>query len=100
MSENNKERLYEIIRRPLITEKSTLLSSNNQIVFEVSKCTNKAEIKTAIEFLFKVNVKNVATLNQKGKIKIFKGKSGKRKDVKKAIVTLKEGQTLDLAAGV
>jgi large subunit ribosomal protein L23 len=97
---SNKERLYEVIRRPIITEKTTSLSSNNQVVFEVSMDSEKAQIKEAIEFIFKVSVKNVKTLIQNGKVKVFRGKLGKRKKIKKAIVTLNEGQTIDLSAGV
>ena len=96
----NKERLYEIIRRPLVTEKTTLLSANNQSVFEVSKDATKDEIKESIEFLFKVEVEKVATINQNGKVKIFRGKKGKRKNFKKAIVTLKEGNMIDISSGV
>lgn len=97
---SNKERLYEVIRRPIVTEKTTSLSSNNQVVFEVSMDSEKAQIKEAIEFIFKVSVKNVKTLIQDGKVKVFRGKLGKRKKIKKAIVTLNEGQTIDLSAGV
>lgn len=100
MVESNKERLYEVIRRPIITEKTTSLSANNQVVFEVSMDSEKPQIKEAIEFIFKVSVKNVKTLIQDGKVKLFRGKIGKRKKIKKAIVTLKEGQTIDLSAGV
>ena len=96
----NKERIYEVLRRPLVTEKSTLLSANNQVVFEVSKDATKAEIKASVETLFKVIVESVATLNQLGKTKVFKGRKGKRKDYKKAIVTLKRGETIDLSSGV
>ena len=96
----NKERMYEIIRKPIVTEKSTMLSSHNQVVFEVSIDAEKAEIKNAIESLFKVNVKSVKTLIQDGKVKVFKGKVGKRKKIKKAVVVLKEGQTIDLSTGV
>ncbi len=100
MENKNKERLYEVIRNPIITEKTTLLASDNKIVFEVSPSANKHEIKTAVEFLFKVKVDAVNTINQNGKLKIFKGKLGKRKNYKKAVVTLSKGQTIDLASGV
>ncbi len=100
MENKNIERLYEVIRRPIITERATLLSSLGKFVFEVATSANKEEIKAAIEFMFKVNVESVNTINQNGKKKVFKGKIGRRKDYKKAIVTLKSGQTIDLAAGV
>ena len=100
MQKFNKERLYEIIRSPIITEKTTTLSEYGQVVFQVDACATKDEIKEALKFLFKVEVKKVATINQAGKLKFFKGKKGYRKDVKKAIVTLKEGQNIDLSVGV
>lgn len=100
MFQISKERLYEVLRNPLITEKSTQLSSVNQVVFEISKDATKKEVAAAIETLFKVKVKKVLTLNQNGKIKVFKGKTGKRNNYKKAIVTLEAGQNIDLATGV
>ncbi|MDR0484128.1 MAG: 50S ribosomal protein L23 [Alphaproteobacteria bacterium] len=100
METRNKERLFEVIRNPIITEKTTLLSGDSKIVFAVAPTANKKEIKEAVEFLFKVKVEAVNTINQNGKLKMFKGKLGKRKNYRKAIVTLAKGQTIDLASGV
>jgi large subunit ribosomal protein L23 len=102
MSEGSmsRERMYNIILAPVITEKSTLGSEHNQVTFKVAKDSTKPEIKQAIEALFDVKVKAVNTLNQKGKIKRFRGRLGKRNDMKKAIVTLEEGQTLDVTTGI
>jgi large subunit ribosomal protein L23 len=94
------ERMYEVIRAPLITEKSTLLSEKNQFVFKVSEDATKPEIRAAIETLFKVKVTGVNTLITKGKTKRFKGRLGTRSDVKKAFVTLAEGQSIDFTTGL
>jgi len=94
------ERMYEVIRAPLITEKATLLSEKNQFVFRVSEDATKPEIKAAIETLFKVKVTGVNTLITKGKTKRFKGRLGTRSDVKKAFVTLAEGQSIDFTTGL
>ena len=94
------ERIFEIIRAPLITEKATLLSEKNQFVFRVADDATKPEIKAAIESLFKVKVTNVNTLITKGKTKRFKGRPGVRSDVKKAFVTLAEGQSIDFTTGL
>ena len=91
---------YDIIRRPIITEKATLASEVGGVVFEVAMKSNKAEIKRAIEELFKVKVKSVNTLIRKGKVKRFRGKLGKRSDLKKAIVSLEEGQNIDFTTGL
>lgn len=91
---------YDTIVRPVITEKTTILSENNQVVFEVAKSASKPEIKAAVESLFKVSVTAVNTVVTKGKIKRFRGIKGRRNDVKKAIVTLKDGDTIDLATGL
>ncbi len=91
---------YKIIVKPIVTEKATKLSEFNQVVFEVSYATNKIEIKSAVEKLFSVKVKAVNIVNIKGKVKRFKGVLGKRNDIKKAIVTLEEGNTIDISAGV
>jgi large subunit ribosomal protein L23 len=91
---------YDIIRRPVITEKSTALSADNKVVFEVATSASKPEIKAAVEALFKVKVQAVNTIITQGKIKRFRGRLGKRNDRKKAIVTLQEGQTIDMAVGV
>ena len=91
---------YDVIRAPVITEKSTILSENNQVVFRVADDATKPQIKEAVESLFKVKVTAVNTINVKGKTKRFRGRMGRRSDVKKAIVTLAEGQTIDIATGL
>jgi large subunit ribosomal protein L23 len=96
----SKEKAYNTIIKPIVTEKSTLLSENNQIVFLVNINSNKIEIKKSIELIFGVKVKAVNVIRVKGKVKIFKGKSGKRPDYKKAIISLPEGQSIDLSMGV
>jgi large subunit ribosomal protein L23 len=93
-------RHYDVIRTPAITEKSTLVSENNQVVFNVAKNASKPEIKAAVEALFGVKVKAVNTLVRKGKVKRFKTTIGKQQDVKKAVVTLAEGQTIDVSTGL
>lgn len=94
------ERAYEIIRRPLITEKATLISEHNQVTFLVALDASKPEIKAAVESLFKVKVNAVNTLRQKGKVKRFRGRLGQRAEIKKAIVTLAEGQSIDVTTGL
>tara|TARA_R110002050_G_scaffold118195_4_gene235474 strand:+ start:1772 stop:2092 length:321 start_codon:yes stop_codon:yes gene_type:complete len=96
----SEERVYEIIRSPLITEKATALSQFNQYVFEVMGNATKPEIKQAVEKLFKVTVLGVNTVLTKGKTKRFKGRMGRRQDLKKAIVSVKQGQTIDVSVGV
>lgn len=96
----NRERMYNVILAPVITEKSTQGSEYNQVTFRVAQDATKPEVKAAIEELFGVKVKAVNTLNQKGKIKLFRGRRGKRNDVKKAIVTLEEGQMIDVTTGI
>lgn len=96
----NLERLLEVVRKPIITEKSTKLSENNQMVFEVSLDATKKEIKQSIETLFKVSVEKVLTYNRVGKVRIFRGKPGRTKPCKRAVVTLKQGETIDLSMGV
>jgi large subunit ribosomal protein L23 len=93
-------RHYETILAPVITEKATLLSEHNKVVFKVAKDATKDEIAQAVEALFKVNVTKVNTLVVKGKTKRFRGHVGRRSDVKKAIVTLAEGQSIDIATGL
>ena len=93
-------RHYDVVVAPVITEKSTLLSENNAVVFKVANDASKPEIKAAVEALFGVTVKAVNTLVQKGKTKRWKGKPYKRSDVKKAIVTLAEGQSIDVTTGI
>ena len=95
-----KPELYDIIRKPIITEKATMASEQNAVVFEVSMDTTKPKIKEAVETLFGVKVKAVNTSVTKGKVKKFKGKPGRRKDVKKAYVTLQDGNTIDVTAGL
>ena len=94
------ERMYEVVRAPHITEKATLLSEKNQFVFKVAPDATKPEIKAAIETLFKVKVTGVNTLITKGKTKRFKGRPGIRSDVKKAFVTLAEGESIDFTTGL
>ena len=91
---------YDVIRRPIITEKTTLASENGAVVFEVAIDAAKPQIKEAVEALFGVKVKAVNTTIIKGKTKRFRGQMGKRKDVKKAYVTLEEGNTIDVTTGL
>jgi large subunit ribosomal protein L23 len=93
-------RHYDVVLAPHITEKSTLLSEHNAVVFKVAGDASKPEIKAAIEALFSVNVTGVNTIVQKGKTKRWKGKPYTRSDVKKAIVTLAPGQTIDVTTGI
>ena len=93
-------RHYDIVLGPHITEKSTMLSETNAVVFKVAPKASKPEIKAAIEALFNVKVKTVNTIIAKGKTKRWKGKPYQRSDVKKAIVTLAEGQSIDITEGV
>ena len=95
-----KAELYDVIRRPVITEKSTIASEANALVFEVAIDANKPLIKEAVETLFSVKVKAVNTVVTKGKVKRFRGRPGKRKDVKKAYVTLEEGNMIDVTTGL
>ncbi len=96
----SKERMYEIIRNPLITEKSTIISEYNQVSFRVPLTATKPEIRAAVEGLFDVQVTSVNTLRQQGKVKRFRGRLGKRIDTKKAIVTLADGDSIDITTGV
>ena len=91
---------YDVLLSPIVTEKASLISENNQVAFKVALKASKIDIKNAIESIFKVKVKAVNTIVIKGKIKIFKGKKGRRSDYKKAIVTLAEGNSIDLSGGV
>ena len=91
---------YDVIRKPIITEKATGASEQNAVVFEVAIEANKPQIKEAVESLFGVKVKAVNTTITKGKSKRFKGQIGRRKDVKKAYVTLEEGNTIDVSTGL
>ena len=92
----SKAAAYDTILRPIITEKATLANENGQVTFAVPVTATKPEIKAAVEMLFDVEVKAVNTILQKGKTKMWKGRPGRRSDMKKAMVTLVEGQTIDL----
>ncbi|ADV12748.1 50S ribosomal protein L23 [Mesorhizobium sp. M7A.F.Ca.CA.001.09.2.1] len=93
-------RHYDVIVSPAITEKSTMASEQNKVVFNVAKKASKPEIKAAVEALFGVKVMAVNTLVRKGKIKRFRGTVGRQSDVKKAVVTLADGQSIDVATGL
>ena len=93
-------RHYDVIVGPAITEKSTMVSEANQVIFNVVRSASKPEIKAAVEALFGVKVKAVNTLLRKGKVKRFRGRAGRQSDVKKAVVTLAEGQSIDIATGL
>jgi large subunit ribosomal protein L23 len=95
-----REQMYDLVRSPVITEKSTMGSEHNQVTFRVPLTSNKREIKAAVEGLFSVKVAAVNTLRVKGKIKRFRGTIGQRSDYKKAIVTLAEGSKIDVTTGV
>jgi large subunit ribosomal protein L23 len=91
---------YDVVLAPHITEKTTLLSEHNAVVFKVANDATKPQIKAAVEALFNVNVTGVNTLTQKGKSKRWKGRPYTRSDIKKAIVTLAEGQSIDVTTGI
>ena len=93
-------RHYDVIVSPVITEKATALSEQNKVVFRVRPDATKPQIKEAVERLFDVKVTNVNTLVTKGKVKMFRGRRGQRSDVKKAVVTLAEGQSIDVTTGL
>jgi large subunit ribosomal protein L23 len=93
-------RHYDVIVAPHITEKATLVSEHNAVVFKVARDASKPEIKAAVEALFNVSVKSVNTIVTKGKTKRWKGKPYTRSDVKKAVVTLAEGQSIDITTGI
>ncbi len=96
----DKSKLYDVIRKPIITEKATMASEHGAVVFEVAMDANKPLIKEAVETLFGVKVKAVNTTVTKGKTKRFRGQPGRRRDVKKAYVTLEEGNTIDVTTGL
>ena len=96
----SSQRMYELLRAPIVTEKSTLISEHNHVSFWVPVDAHKFEIKHAIEQLFDVTVTNVNTLRQKGKTKQFRGRLGSRNERKKAIVTLAENQSIDVTTGI
>jgi large subunit ribosomal protein L23 len=91
---------YDVVLAPHITEKSTMLSEHNAVVFRVAQSASKPEIKAAVEALFNVTVTGVNTMTQKGKTKRWKGKPYTRSDVKKAVVTLADGQSIDVTTGI
>ncbi|PZO74017.1 MAG: 50S ribosomal protein L23 [Mesorhizobium amorphae] len=93
-------RHYDVIVSPAITEKSTIASEQNQVVFNVAKKATKPEIKAAVEALFGVKVTGVNTLIRKGKVKRFRGTIGRQSDVKKAVVTLQDGDSIDVSTGL
>ena len=97
---NIDPRHYDIIVSPVVTEKATMASEHNKVVFRVAGKATKPQIKEAVEKLFDVKVKTVNTLVRKGKKKAFKGTFGEQQDVKKAIVTLEEGQRIDVTTGL
>ena len=99
-AKNLDPRHYDVIVAPVITEKATMLSEHNKVVFKVAKTATKPQIKAAIEKLFDVKVKSVNTIVTEGKVKMFRGRPGQRSDVKKAVVTLAEGNTIDVTTGV
>ena len=93
-------RHYDILIAPVVTEKATVASEHNKVVFKVARTATKPQIKEAVEKLFDVKVKSVNTLVRKGKIKAFRGSRGEQSDVKKAIVTLEEGHRIDVTTGL
>jgi len=93
-------RHYDVIVAPVITEKATLASENNKVVFTVARAATKPQIKAAVEGLFDVKVESVNTLVRKGKVKAFRGVRGQQSDVKKAVVTLAEGHKIDVTTGL
>ena len=95
-----KSALYEVIRKPVVTEKATLASAANAVVFEVARDATKPVIREAVETLFGVKVRAVNTTLTKGKVKRFRGRLGRRSDTKKAYVTLEEGHSIDVTTGL
>jgi large subunit ribosomal protein L23 len=91
---------YDVIRSPVITEKSTMASEQDKVMFNVARDATKSQIRAAVEALFKVKVKGVNTLVRKGKTKRFRGVRGRQSDIKRAIVTLEEGQSIDVTTGL
>ncbi len=96
----SKERMYDVLLAPVITEKATLGSENNQISFKVATTATKPEIKAAVEGLFDVKVRSVNTIVVKGKTKRYRGQIGQRSDWKKAVVRLEEGHSIDVTTGL
>jgi len=95
-----RQQMYDIVRGPVITEKATNVSEHNQVIFRVPLTANKREVKAAVEGLFNVNVTAVNTIRVMGKQKRFRGRLGQRSDYKKAVVTLREGQRIDVTTGI
>ena len=100
MSAPTDPRFYDVIIAPVITEKSTMASERNQVIFKVAPSATKPQIKEAVEKLFDVKVKAVNTLVRKGKFKAFRGRPGMQSDLKNAIVTLEEGHRIDVTTGL
>lgn len=92
-------RLYDVIVKPVVTEKTTVLAEQNKVVFKISPTATKGDVKAAVEAIFGVSVLKVNTIKTEGKTKRFRGRSGQRSDTRKAIVTLEAGQSIDFAAG-
>jgi large subunit ribosomal protein L23 len=97
---SKEPRHYDVILSPIVTEKATAASEKNKVVFKVRLDATKTEIKNAVEKLFEVKVKGVNTIVRKGKNKVFRGVRGRQSDVKKAVVTLEEGNTIDITTGL
>lgn len=95
-----KLNVYDVLVAPVITEKATLASEANQVVFDVARAATKADIKAAVERLFDVKVKAVNTLVRKGKVKVFRGIKGRQRTIKKAFVTLEDGHSIDVTTGL
>jgi len=100
MTKNKKKDAHDIIRAPVITEKATLVSEFNQVVFKVARDASKPEIKAAVEKLFNVKVRAVNTNLRKGKLKTFRNIRARQSDVKRAVVTLEEGHSIDVTTGL
>jgi large subunit ribosomal protein L23 len=96
----SRQQMFDIIRTPVITEKATNASEHNQVIFRVPLTATKREVKAAVEGLFNVDVVAVNTIRVMGKVKRFRGRAGRRSDIKKAIVTLREGQRIDITTGI
>ena len=95
-----RQQMFDIVRSPVITEKATNVSEHNQVIFRVPLTATKREVKAAVEGLFKVKVTAVNTIRVQGKLKRFRGRVGRRTDYKKAVVTLGEGQRVDVTTGI
>ncbi|MGD9638224.1 MAG: 50S ribosomal protein L23 [Alphaproteobacteria bacterium] len=100
VKKNVTERMYDVIRRPVITEKSMKASEHNKVTFIVPLDAEKTEVKSAVETVFGVKVESVNTVTTKGKLKRFRGHMGKRSDFKKAVVRLADGQNIDVTTGI